>query len=121
MPSYTGWLRRDPASVAEVRAVLAWQRISDKPTSITVYRAGVPQTAQTVRVEFRRQVGDYIRRDAGEASVHDVILFGVADHPSEDDTDLAKGDRFTLSDGQYQVMDVIEVPGEVQATAERIS
>ena len=102
------------------RAARAWQRIQDRSTSITVYRAGIPLDAQTVRIEFDSASAN-LRREAGEAAVKDVILFGVKDHPTVDDTDLAKNDEFKLADGSYRVIDVIEVPGEVQARAERIS
>lgn len=109
---------------AAVRAVRAWQRIQDRPTTITVYRGNpaAAQTAQTVRVEFDNTTAQVIRQ-AGQAAQQGVILFGVRDHPDTDvlDTDLKKGDRVTLSDGNYQVISVLDLPGEIQARAERLS
>jgi len=121
MPDLNAWLsqrgRRGLPTTA--RAVRAWQRILDRPSSVVVYRGGTAQAAQTVRVEF----GDVVnaRRDAGEASARTVTLLGVADHPEAADTDLRKGDRFTLAGAQYEVVDVIAAPGEIQARAERLT
>jgi hypothetical protein len=122
MPDYTDWLAQGTSSINAVwRAVRAWKRISDRVTSITVYRGRVAQTAQSVRIEYDSIRGLNVRHDAGEAVIARVILFGVADHPTVTDTNLQKGDQFTLADGMYEVKSVIYVPGEVQATAERIS
>ena len=121
MPSYDGWLGNRNYSInAERRAVRAWARIQDRPTSITVYRGSTAQTAQTVRIEYDSGAGQEIR-EAGQASIQKLIVFGVQDHPEEDDTDLQKDDRFTLADGNYRVVSVIYVPGEIQAKAERIT
>ncbi len=105
-----------------VRAVRAWQRILDRATSITVYRAGVVQTAQTVRIEFDSATPQE-RRQAGEASVRSLVLFGVKDHPDDTvpDTALLKGDRFAIGDDKYEIKDVIALLGEIQARAERIT
>jgi len=109
---------------AAVRAVRAWQRIQDRATTITVYRGNpaVAQTAQVVRVEFDSTTARVIQQ-AGQAAQQGVILFGVRDHPDNDvsDTDLKKGDRVMLADGNYQVISVIDLPGEIQARAERLS
>ncbi len=105
------------------RAVRAWARINDKPTSVTLYRNSAEQTAQTMRIEpdavaFTEEV-----RGPGLAALARVLLFGVQDHPSASvaDTDVQKGDLFTLDDGQYRVIDAWEYPGEVQARAERVT
>ncbi len=121
MPDLDAWLsqRGRRAISAATRAVRAWQRILDRPSSVVVYRGGAAQAAQTVRVEF--EGGATFRREAGEASARTVTLLGVADHPEEADTDLRKGDRFTLAGAQYEVKDVIAVPGEIQARAERLT
>lgn len=109
---------------AAVRAVRAWQRIQDRATTITVYRGNpaVAQTAQVVRVEFDSTTARVIQQ-TGQAAQQGVILFGVRDHPDSDvpDTDLKKGDRVMLADGNYQVISVIDLPGEIQARAERLS
>jgi hypothetical protein len=124
MPDYNEWLgnRTSPINAA-VRAVRAWARIQDRATSITVYRGGAAQPAQTVRLEYDSRRGAQILQMAGEASLSRVIVFGVVNHPDPTitDTDLRKGDRFTLPDGDYEIQSVITLPGEIQATAERIS
>jgi hypothetical protein len=101
---------------------MAWQRIQDRATTITVYRDGAALAGtQTVRIEYSTIANE--RRGAGEASVRDIVLFGVMDHPdvAVTDTNLKKDDQFSLADGIYRVLDVIVIPGEVQARAERIS
>lgn len=105
---------------ASTRAVRAWQRIQDNPTSIVIMRGSTDLTAQTVRIEpvlsAREATGD-----AGTAAVQRMIVFGIEDHPTLADTNVAKGDRFVLNSvDEYRVMDVVRYPGEVQATAERV-
>lgn len=124
MPDYNEWVaNRTSPIVAALRAVRAWARIGDRAVSITVYRGAVAQTAQTLRLEYDSMRGIRDLQAAGEANKHRVILFGVYDHPDTSilDTNLKKGDRFTLPDGQYEVKSVVILPGEVQATAERIT
>ncbi len=121
MPDINNYLilRARRSIPAVVRAIMAWQRIQDRATSITVYRDSVAQTAQTVRIEYSSVAND--RREAGQASVRDLVIFGVVDHPDVADTNLQKGDRFAIGSDQYEVKDVIELPGEIQARAERIA
>jgi len=105
----------------EDRAVRAWARIQDKPTTVALYRGTTAQPAQTLRVEPSAQVFPDEVRGPGLASIARVLLFGVQGHPAEPDTDIQKGDLFTLADGQYRVIDVWTYPGEVQARAERVT
>jgi hypothetical protein len=104
------------------RAALAWRRISEKPTSITIRRAGATQTAQTVRVEFS-EASNQRMGASGDGAVRDVIIFGVRNHPDEDiaDTDIEKGDRFVHLDVEYTVRDLVTTLGEVQAHCEAVS
>lgn len=59
----------------------------------------------------------------GQASVITLIIFGVKDHPTQADTDIADDDQFRLVSGGpiYRVKDVIALPGEIQAKAVRVS
>ncbi len=101
------------------RASAAWNRIQDKPTSVTVLRGNETLAAQTVRLEYRAMPGE-AAGGAGLASVRRVVVFGVRDHATAANTDLKKGDRFVLNGSQeYRVIDVVVYPGELQATAER--
>lgn len=124
MPDRDAFLARRPVArtiVAADRAARAWARIQDRPTSITVYRDSIAQTAQTVRIEATNSRANIERRDAGEVSVLSIILFGVRGHATQADTDLERGDLFTYGGGQYRVIDVWRLPGEVQARAERLT
>lgn len=117
------WLPQNRLSPvdATVRAAAAWKRIQDKPTSITLKRGSSNLSAQTVRIEyssFQRTV-----QGAGEVSELELILFGVVGHPDAAvvDTDVKVDDRFRYEGNNYEISDVIHVPGEVQATAKRLS
>lgn len=122
MPTFDHWRNRSHANVAGRRAAAAWERIQAKATSITVYRGTVAQTAQTVRLEWTVTAPDEQRGVAGQAVRARLVIFGVADHPDETvtDTNLARGDRFQVGGINYEVIDVLAYPGEVQAFAERI-
>lgn len=103
---------------ADRRAVRAWLRISDRPVSITVTRAGVQLAAQTVRVEPSAG-GSTVNGPVGEFGTGGVTVFGVIGHPSGSltvpDTNLQRGDRF-LYNGDMVIVDaVILEPGELQA------
>jgi len=107
---------------ASEKAVLAWRRINDKPTSITVYRAGAAQAAQTVRIEYKTRANpQQPQKNIGEASVRELVVMGVQDHASVTATSLAKGDTFDYLSETYVITDVITWPGEVQAKAEKYS
>ncbi len=103
---------------AGARAVRAWQRIQDRPTSITVFRL---DTAQTVRIEYRQPTEQQV--SIGAAARQVVTVFGVVGHPDETiaDTDVQRGDRFVLGESEYEIVEVVYYPGELQATGERIS
>lgn len=97
------------------RAANAWRRIQDKPTSITVERAGVDQAAQTVRLEAdsggRMAVGM-----GGVQHLVEAVAFGIRNHATLTDTDLAPGDRFIASSVTYEVIMVSPaLVGELQA------
>lgn len=108
-------------SVTSSRAVKAWGRIQDRSTSVTLYRNGAAQAAQTVRLEYLSSVKE--QHAAGEASIRSLLVFGVEGHPdtSVPDTGIAVGDLFTHDGGQYRVIDIVHYPGEIQARTERIS
>lgn len=111
------WLGRDEAITAERRAIAAWSRIQDKPTSITIKRLG---TAQTVRIEYS-ETGNQANSPAGQGAVRGVVVFGIRDHPTLDDTNIRANDRFVLNGVEYTVLDVVRTIGEVQARAERVA
>jgi hypothetical protein len=104
-----------------VRAAAAWKRIQDKPAEIVIRRGSSDLDAQTVRIEFstfQRTI-----QGAGEASEVELVVFGVRDHPDTFvlDTDMATDDRFRYKGENYEIYDVINLPGEVQAMAKRLT
>lgn len=106
---------------AEARAVAAWRRITEKPSSVIILRGNDDLPAQTVRIE---RGGTMPAEPSGGsntvAAQQSVIIFGVVDHPTEADTNIRKGDRFVLNGAdEYRVIDTFVYPGEIQATAER--
>ncbi len=116
MPEFETW--RSPE---RDRALEAWQRIGDQPTTITIQRGAVTLDPQTVRIE----IGDSAREDLDLRSGLDItpgvqraIVFGVRQHPTEPDTDIQRGDRFVIGLTEYEVIGVISAPGEVQAICE---
>lgn len=108
-------------TAAAQRAVAAWKRISDKPTSVAFRKPDdTDLAAQSVRLEF----DDSARRaesEAGRGTVRRLIIFGVKDHPTVTDTDVRKGYRLIHDGGEYTVVSVIDSIGERQAIAEKIS
>jgi len=104
------------------RATLAWRRISDKPTSITIKRGTSTLGAQTVRIEYSEGMTQQNGISASPA-VRDLIVFGVRNHPDTDidDTDIRAKDRFVIGSVEYQVRDLVLTLGEVQARAEALS
>ncbi len=99
------------------RAIHAWHRIQANPSSIVIYRNGMAQAAQVVRIEF----DDGARQDGisqvGRTGERDLILFGVAGHPSVTATNLKDDDVFVHNGLTYEIKSVLALPGEIQATA----
>ena len=114
------WYAHRHDDVSAQRAVAAWGRIQDNASSITIMRGSSNLSAQTVRVELVREGQDQPGM-AGEAGMWRAMVFGVRDHPTETDTDIQKGDRFVYGGSEYRVIAVAQWPGEVQATAERVT
>jgi hypothetical protein len=117
------WLTGGPSlSADEARwAQLAWRRIHDRPTTITIRRGGAALSAQTVRIEpllGAREDDDRELNAAALPGVARAIVFGVRGHPTAADTNIQRGDRFIYSGGEAEVTAVVQLPGEVQALCE---
>lgn len=122
MADFDAWLTGNThAPVANERAGLAWRRIQDKPTVITVNRDGVTLPAQTVRIEYNETERVVTGEANGTSSSRDVILFGVKNHPTVADTDLKYGDRFAYNGQMFHVVFVITSIGEIQANCEALT
>lgn len=116
----TGDLAGNPSSTEESRAAAAWRRIQDKPTSVTFRQPdGTDLAAQTVRLEYDDSVSES-ESPAGQGAVRKLVIFGIRNHATLADTDVAEGYRFNYLDDAYRVVDVIYTIGEVQAICEAV-
>lgn len=121
MPDISNWTTT--TSRQSSRAIDAWNRIQEKPSSIIVRRNGVDQAAQTVRVEYDSTVV----KPAGssiDAAQGRIVVFGVRGHPTVADTNIQRADEFWLDDPEashYVVDSVIGQTGEVQAIGRRLT
>lgn len=121
MVDLSAWLADNAdAPVASERAVDAWRRINDKPTSITVNRDGTTLSAQTVRIEYSESERIVTGEANGMSAIRDVVIFGVKGHPTVANTDLKYGDLFTYDGQIFQVLFPISTIGEIQAVAEAV-
>jgi len=124
MANFDAWLGQgnEPIS-ATSRAVDAWNRINRNPTSITIIQKDETELdTQTVRIEFDNSMDSERKGEGGGMSARrDAIVFGVKNHPMVADTNIQRGDRFAVNGQIYRVVQVILVPGEVQATCEVLS
>jgi hypothetical protein len=106
------------------RAESLWRIISRDPKSIAFYRDGQSLTAQTVRIEHDNTT---TMKDTpiGRVNVQGLKIYGVQGHDTIADLDVRTGDRFWLEVGtgqpssEYEVRQVIRLPGQIQALAER--
>lgn len=116
----SGDLSALPTATEEERAALAYARILDKPSSVAFKTpAGTVLTAQTVRLESDNSAS-LAESEAGRAPRRKLIIFGVRNHATVTDTDMAEGYRFVSGNDEYKVVDIIETLGEVQGIAEAI-
>lgn len=122
MIDFANWLTDTAAISEDTRAVQAWNRITDKPTSV-VFRtpADVDLASQTVRIESDSNATEN-ESTAGKAPTRKVIVFGVVNHPSSSiaDTNMQEGYRFNYGNDQYRIMDVVVTLGELQGIAEAV-
>ncbi len=129
MPNLQNWMgganAGDFAISESQRAIDAWARINDNPStkkSIEIWRNGSVLDAQIMRVEFKSSSASKMG-DANENALNyrvDVVLFGVKNHPSVDDTDIAPNDEFGIDGVNYRVEDTLLYAGEIQALCYRV-
>jgi hypothetical protein len=121
MPNFDTWLASGdlrPATAAQ-RAVMAWQRIQDRSTSVVLKRNNVAQSAQTMRVELGTGAGEGGGENATPGRMS-AVLFGVRSHPTVTDTSIQRGDRVVINNFEFEVVGLVYPPGEVQAFCEVI-
>ncbi len=117
MPNIPNYL----SPIGENRAVDAWSRIQDKPSSIVVIRGkNTTLAAQTVRIETTSNPTEVKGEGDGSSARLDVVVFGVTGHPTVANTDLKRDDRFAVSGVQYKVVHVVFQTGEIQAQCEAL-
>ena len=116
MPDFETWRDNDRA-----RALEAWMRIGDQAVQITIRRGAEMLDAQTVRIELSDGGREDMNLRKGlniTPGVQRAVVFGVRNHWTAADTDIARGDRFVVGATEFEVIGVIEGVGEVQAICE---
>jgi hypothetical protein len=125
MPDYDAWWStvNQFAPLASDRANDAWQRISDKPSTVAVWRGGSYHHDEIVRVEWGNSTNVLPGNISPNTvtSVTEVVLFGVNGHATVTNTDIVEGDEINLSGQSYQVKDALITTGELQARCVRIT
>lgn len=104
--------------VSTNRADDAWARINDKSSSIKLVRKDTTLAAQTVRLELDNTTTEVTGAGGTIVSVQRGRVFGVRGHCSIANTDIKKGDRFSVDGVQYRVLSIINQTGEIQAAVE---
>lgn len=121
MPDFNAWLGLPSALDDDAqRAVRAWRRIQDRPSSVVLIRGGVDQTAQTVRIEYERVITGMSVSETGQTPVQRIIIFGVKGHPDGTvlNTSLQVNDRFRYDGRWFELTSIVEHPGEIQGFGE---
>lgn len=109
-----------PAAQEATRAGLAARRIADKPTSVAFRTpSGSTLSAQTVRIESDSSASATMSA-AGKNAERRVVVFGIRNHASLPDTDVAEGFRFVWEGEEYRVQAIVLTLGEVQALCEAV-
>jgi len=88
------------------RGVDTARLIADKSTSITVIRAGVAQTAQTVRIEDMGRPRE-VQTEGGQTAIADTLILGYKGHPTITNTSLQTGDRFASGGVSYEIIGLL--------------
>ena len=118
MAGFDTWLT-GVAQTQTDRATLAWNRISQKPSSITFKKPnGTTLAAQTVRVEVNNNASMAMELNTG-GPVRGLVIFGIRGHATLTDSDIREGYRFIYDNDEYRIIDTILTLGEIQANAEQ--
>lgn len=114
---------------ASLRAERIWLKIQRKPQHIVftvprrVHGDGTVTPEHDLEPQTVRVVSDnratVVEGVAGQTPQRHVVLYGVKGHPDAavPDTDVDEGYRFSIGNDGYRVIDIIDVPGGVQALA----
>lgn len=116
---FNAWLGDTTFLTAADRAVDTARLIADKPSSITVRRAGAALAAQTVRLEPINSTPSNRRGEIADTSTIKMLIIGYRDHATIADTNVQRGDRFFFDGQMYSVLQVMTgVPSRLLAIAE---
>lgn len=119
MADARAWIGAGTGTGSSDRAADAWERILEKPVTITIKRGTTTLAPQTGRWEYSNQQGTpEAKGGAGVSSTQRGILFGIQGHASEPDTDIKRDDRFVIDGLQVRVISVVYQTGEKQAVCE---
>lgn len=111
-----------------LRAERVWIKIQRKPASIAFTKpkvvtktgttAATALAAQTVRVVADNRATP-VEGVAGAAPQRHVVIYGVRDHPDPliQNSDIQEGYEAMIDGKHYRVVDVLKVPGGIQALA----
>lgn len=124
MATFSNWLSSSRVIDPAARAVAAWNRIQQKPSTVTVVRltpiTGARTTHEvTVRLDASNQSDEY--NTIGNSGVNimgETMAFGIQNHPTLPDTDLRRDDTFYYRGANYRVINVINTIGELQFLCE---
>lgn len=110
-----------PTQRAQNEATLAWQKIQYEPKTVVFKTSGgISLAPQTVRIDSDNRP-NVIEAASGTSPKRKVTIFGIRNHISLPDTNIKKGYTFSLPEDvtdRYVVIDIIRLPGEIQAPAE---
>lgn len=114
MPSYEQYLQsRVSQNKTVARAILARNRIMEKPSVIRIDRLAYDQT---VRIEANRYILDESSSFTETQNLR-IVVFGVKGHPSVIDNDFISDDIFYYDSEKYRIESSWETTGEIQAIA----
>jgi hypothetical protein len=100
--------------------LLTRHRILDKPVSLEFLRNGTYLAPQQVRLEWDNTALN-ADSDLGSATMRRGYLFGVKDHPTLPDLDIAEWDTFVIEADEYTVVSINHhLIGQVQALFEAV-
>lgn len=113
MPNLANWVQNDnlknlfTPSRIKYLAGMTWRKIQERPSTITIYRNGVAQDPQTVRIEVSNFGNFREVFPGGQVGDQDMIIVGVKGHPTIVDLDIQRGDMFIYDDKEFEIRDTI--------------
>ena len=123
MVNFNAWRSSHKTSINPADRAVSMEVIAHRDLVSIVIERGDPAEeleAQTVRIEFDDTPPQQPTVPVTNLRVSRCIVYGVVDHPTEPNTDIQESDRFWRNGKQYEVKQIIRVPGQVQAQCEAL-